>query len=373
MSVTKTELTIFSSNLRAAQPLACALFESAISRGKVANAYLLSGRAADHKQMMARQLASHFNCDHIKDGSAASSCLALADKPAKADAAKSDAVRTGEGQPLPAGSCLNCQWIAKDSHPQAWLFLDGEGKSNKIPVEKVRLLTEELSKTSSYVRLVVVPHSDEVTFHRPAANALLKSIEEPPKDCLFLFFADSPDDVLATIVSRCQVVPMAKPLQLGYWMESSDTRQAIAPEVKAKLEAARSAFILAARRYAKAVPGANHGERTTAENLKITADGTELSRQLLDLSKELQEHMDEPQSLEQILDLVVAAELEVYREEACNSPSRCSYLSSVVDAAEKTKRQISAYVKPSNAIESFSFSLNELRHAYSGEPSLAKR
>jgi hypothetical protein len=107
--------------------------------------------------------------------------------------------------------------------------------------------------------------------------------------------------------------------------------------------------------------------------VKLSAESTDLFRQLVDLSKDLLEVMDESQCYDQILDLMVAAELEVYRDDACNNPSRCRYLSAVVETAEKTKRQISAYVKPPNAIESFSFALSELRHAYPGEPSLAKR
>lgn len=361
----QTEVTIFSSTFKAAQPLACALFESALSRGKVANAYLLTGRAAEHKQILAQQLACYLNCEKVKEG-AGTSCVA----------------RKGpgpDGAPATDSTdwCLNCQWIGQNSHPQAWLSLEGEGKSNKIPVDRARALTDELSMTSKYSRVIVVPQSDEVTFHRPAANALLKSIEEPPPNCVFLFFADTAEDVLATIVSRCQVVPLAKPLQLGHWMQAADARKQLAPEVTGRLEAARSAFILNARRYVNksgvvSMP-AEKGSRPVSDTIKISADSSELTKQLLDLFKELFEIMDEQQAVEQILDLVVASEIEVHREDACTSPQRCRYLMSVVEAAEKAKRQVNSYVKPANVIESFCFTLNDLRYEYSGEPSLAKR
>jgi len=42
-----------------------------------------------------------------------------------------------------------------------------------------------------------------------AANALLKVLEEPPRGLVFLFLAENPGDLLATIVSRSQVVRMA--------------------------------------------------------------------------------------------------------------------------------------------------------------------
>src|SRR5262249_54330232 len=107
--------------------------------------------------------------------------------------------------------------------------------------------------------------------------------------------------------------------------------------------------------------------------LRVTSESLEFTRQLQDLCKELFEHMDEQQALEQALDLVVASELEVHREEACRNAGCSSYLSRVMDAAEKAKRQVNSYVKPSNVIESFSLTLSELRHGYSGEPNLAKR
>ena len=338
-------ITIFSSELRARQPLACRLFESAIGQAKIANAYLLVGRATRDKLVMARQLASYLNCLN----------------PARATKGACHV-----SQPDVTKYCLNCQWIAKDEHPQAWLNIAGEGKSQKIPVEKVRVLTDELAKTSSFVRVVVVPESDEVTFHRPAANALLKSIEEPPENCLFFFFADSVEEVLATIVSRCQVVPLHESLKLGYWLEPPG-RDALPVEVKTQLESARAAFIMNARRhFGSAGAGSQPYVRAVAESI-------DLSKHLLDLSKQLQEHMEERQIAELLVDLMVACEIEVVREQACVNPELTRYIARVLAAGEKTKRQIEHYVKPSNAIECFSLELNELRLAQPGDTTLAKR
>lgn len=339
MSVNSTALTIFSPDLKSAQPLACRLFEAAFNQGKVANAYLLVGRAAEDKLALAREIAAHLNCQ--------------------------GASRTG-GSCLVSGDpdvCLNCQWIAKGEHPQAWLALTGEGKSQKIPVEKVRALTDELSKTSTFVRVMVVPEANEGTFHRPAANALLKSIEEPPANCVFFFFADSTDDVLATIVSRCQIVPVNKGMELGYWKASE--KEGIDADVVKRLDAARANFDNSARRVF-AAPNAQ-------PYLRGVNDSLELSRQLQDLCKELMEFVDEYDAAERVLDLFVACEIEVLKENAYNDSVTALYISRVCDLAEKAKRQIGSYVKQGNAIESFSLALNELRHAHSGEISCAKR
>jgi hypothetical protein len=65
---------------------------------------------------------------------------------------------------------------------------------------------EEISKTSSYHRVVFIDEASQEILHRPAANTLLKTIEEPRTNALLIFCAQSANDVLPTIVSRCQVV-----------------------------------------------------------------------------------------------------------------------------------------------------------------------
>lgn len=332
-----TAITIFSSALESAQPLACRLFNTALVQGKVANAYLLVGRGADDKLEIAKQVAARLNCEQVS-ANGGGSCIS-------SGAAK---------------LCLNCKWIAEGQHPKAWLILSGEGKSQKIPVEKVRNLADDLSMTSGYARVVVVPESDEATFHRPAANALLKSIEEPPPNCLFFFFADSTDDVLATIVSRCQVVPVAKGMELGYWKNEKLDEQVIR-----MFESARANFITASRRSINA-PNA-------VPYVRSVSDSLELSRSLQDLCKQCEEHLDEYDAADQVLDLFVSCELEVVRQGADDSPATAAYASKLCDLAEKTKRQIRNYVKQANAIESFCIALNELRQVHSGEISCAKR
>jgi DNA polymerase III delta prime subunit len=235
------------------------------------------------------------------------------------------------------------------------MTITGEGKSQKIPVEKVRGLTEELGKTSTYARIVVIPDASEGSFHRPAANALLKSIEEPPPNCMFFFFADSSDEVLATIVSRCQVVPIKESMEMGYWKAKSGSVDDAAIK---RLEAARANFITNARKqYASAAPNAQ-------PFLRGVSNSIELSKQLQDLCKELQETLDEYDAAERVLDLYVACEIEVLRDASKTDPTVTRYMSRLAELAEKCKRQIRDYVKASNAIESFVLALNEIRVAH---------
>jgi DNA polymerase III, delta subunit len=354
------DVTIFNTTLAGAQPLACRLLEAAVAQGKVANAYLLAGRAHDDKLQLARQAACYFNC-RAADRDQAGACVT---------------------RPLdPALYCMSCQWITAGEHPQAWLILDGEGKSQKVPVEKARLLTEELAKTSAFVRVVIVPQAGEATFHRPAANALLKCIEEPPPNVLFFFLADSAEEVLATIVSRCQVIPLSSSLPLGYWLNAhsgagSGATPGLPVELVTKLEAARADFSRECRQH--------FGNTTDSHQyFKTISQGLALSRQLQELSKELQEALDEQQAGEQVLDLFINAEMEALKDVSAADPLCSRYLQKLLELVERSKRQINQYVKQNNALESFALTLIDLRQSYlgltfdsahaSGDISLAKR
>jgi hypothetical protein len=213
------------------------------------------------------------------------------------------------------------------------------------------------------MRVIVVPQSNEYSFHRPAANALLKSIEEPPANCLFFFFADSTDDVLATIVSRCQVVPVNQGMALGYW--KSAAADGLDEEVVRKLDAARAQFIMNARKV--------FGSGNMLPQVRAVSDSLELSHYMQDLVKELDGDVDEYDASQRLVDLVVSSEIEVLKDDAHDNAACARYMSRVCDLAEKTRRQLGSFVQPKNALENFCLALGELRQAHSGEISCAKR
>ena len=82
---------------------------------------------------------------------------------------------------------------------------------SEIVVEDVRRLTSFLSLTAAAGewRVVIVDTADEM--NRNAANALLKGLEEPPSNTLFLLVCNAPGRLLPTIRSRCRTLAM-KPL-----------------------------------------------------------------------------------------------------------------------------------------------------------------
>ncbi len=101
------------------------------------------------------------------------------------------------------GECPSCRKFLKGLHPDVEV-LEPQGKSIKI--EQIRALEAKLHfrPLEAERRLVLIPQAELLT--REAANALLKSLEEPPPYTLFVLLAQTTEALLPTIVSRCQVV-----------------------------------------------------------------------------------------------------------------------------------------------------------------------
>jgi DNA polymerase-3 subunit delta' len=70
-------------------------------------------------------------------------------------------------------------------------------------------LTNELTYPPYESKVRVVVLEDVQTMRREAANSLLKTLEEPPENNVLILTAESSQEILATLVSRCQVVPFA--------------------------------------------------------------------------------------------------------------------------------------------------------------------
>ena len=87
--------------------------------------------------------------------------------------------------------------------------LEPEGAGNLIRVDSVRRIRGHLSETALLAEGRVVLVKNAQRLHPAAANALLKSIEEPPAGVVFILTADSEASILPTIRSRCAVYTLA--------------------------------------------------------------------------------------------------------------------------------------------------------------------
>ena len=84
-----------------------------------------------------------------------------------------------------------------------------ESKSRRIVIEQIRNLEHALQMRASNGRRKVAIVSDADRLQPQAANAFLKTLEEPPKDSLLLLLSALPEALPETILSRCIAIPLA--------------------------------------------------------------------------------------------------------------------------------------------------------------------
>ncbi|MCK5459567.1 DNA polymerase III subunit gamma/tau [Candidatus Parcubacteria bacterium] len=143
--------------------------KNAVRREKIAHAYLFSGPRGIGKTTIARILAKVVNCKNPKSGE-------------------------------PCNECENCLNI----NDNKFLDLIEIDAATHTQVDKIRDLIEKInfSPTSGKYKVYII---DEVhMLSRGAFNALLKTLEEPPKHAIFILATTEIHKIPATIISRCQ-------------------------------------------------------------------------------------------------------------------------------------------------------------------------
>jgi DNA polymerase III delta prime subunit len=98
------------------------------------------------------------------------------------------------------------KWLSENKHPAVVTVEKEEGKT-AISIEQARAIKSSLASTSDYHRVFIFHDAsglNENNFTEEAANALLKTFEEPPERVTFFFLTKNKEDMLATIISRAQ-------------------------------------------------------------------------------------------------------------------------------------------------------------------------
>lgn len=154
------------------QPQVRSYFEQAIQADKLSHAYLFLGVPGSGKTAAAHLLAHALICPD-------KGCLA----------------------------CDECRRVSRHTHPDVHEY-HPQGASGYL-VEQVRELLEdvELAPIRARHKVYIIHRADLLSSF--AANALLKTLEEPPFNVTFILIGRTKETMLATIVSRCQVVPFA--------------------------------------------------------------------------------------------------------------------------------------------------------------------
>jgi DNA polymerase-3 subunit delta' len=140
---------------------------------------------------------------------------------------------------IACGHCAACTWVASDNHPdlrrirpeavalaeggptaantdEAAAAGEGATTTKRAPSKEIRI--DQLRSLESWFNTATHRGGWRVAVLYPAqalnvisANALLKVLEEPPPNTIFLIVADAPDRLLPTLVSRCRRLPLPAP------------------------------------------------------------------------------------------------------------------------------------------------------------------
>lgn len=160
-------------------------FRTIVRNGRLASTFLFAGPSGIGKRTFAMKLAQSLLC-------------------------------TGQGEdPLHiCGQCESCQMFERGGHPDLFTVALPEGKS-KLPISlfvgdkdhrNQEGLCHHLSLKPFMGRRKIGIIDDADHFNQESANCLLKTLEEPPPDCLLILIGTSPSRQLPTIRSRSQLV-----------------------------------------------------------------------------------------------------------------------------------------------------------------------
>lgn len=155
------------------QPEISALFSKIIKNNQLQHAYIFEGVAGSGKYEMAKWLAQGINCQN----------------------------RTEDGEP-----CLTCNQCVRIEHEEHPDVTNVEPDGLSIKVDQVRAIKEEFAKSGmeSRRKILIIEDMDKMT--TSAANSLLKFIEEPEGEITILLLTTEIQQLLPTIVSRCQII-----------------------------------------------------------------------------------------------------------------------------------------------------------------------
>ncbi|TLY38242.1 MAG: DNA polymerase III subunit delta' [Nitrospirae bacterium] len=156
--------------------------QAAMQRDRLAHALLFHGDEGIGKRLVATVLAQAVNCEAVPPLDPPDAC----------------------------GVCRSCHQIEIGVHPDVTIITATSGKGETEETREIE--SRFIYRPLVGVRKIVILNNADL-LRQEAANALLKTIEEPPPDSLIILVSGRPDSLLATIRSRCQEIRFA-PLPL---------------------------------------------------------------------------------------------------------------------------------------------------------------
>ena len=133
----------------------------------------------------------------------------------------------------PCGMCGECLRLYGGTHPDAHVIAPGDNRSNTISIDTVREAAAALASRSFEGGVKVAMILSAGRMEDRAQNTLLKTLEEPPGDCVFFLTAECASELLPTIRSRCAWLPLpalpveqAERVLVSYGLSAHDAREA---------------------------------------------------------------------------------------------------------------------------------------------------
>jgi DNA polymerase III subunit delta' len=159
-----------------AQSQGVQLLQRSLARGRLGHAYLFTGDQLAALENFARTLAKTLNCQRpVETNGIATDCC---------------------------DGCLSCKKIADENHADIH-WARPESKSRVITIDQTRELMREiqLKPTEAVFKVAIIAGADRL--NPQAANAFLKTLEEPPPQSVLILLSTEPSRILETILSRC--------------------------------------------------------------------------------------------------------------------------------------------------------------------------
>lgn len=236
------------------QHQATTLLSQALKKNKLAHAYLFYGPKGVGKKTTAKAFLFHLFCLLYPDD--------------------------------PCGSCLACKKLEKEIHPDVYRVLP---ELRDIRIDTIRAVERFLRTGPLEAPYKVILMYEAEKLNPESGNALLKSLEEPPSYALFILITEHLNQILPTIISRCQLVrfnPLSQSLIKDYLMKflkfDENLAQSLAELAQGSLERAQriaeSGLIEELHSFIQAVT-----EKSFSQKLRIIERLAKQDKEKLDL------------------------------------------------------------------------------------------
>lgn len=178
-----------------------------------------------------------------------------------------------QAEKKPCGKCRHCREAEGHRLPDLY-WIEPEKKSRVIAVEQVRDMLQwaNMKSYEGGYKVAVIAYADHLNAN--AANAFLKTLEEPPDKTFLFLLVQNPQYLLPTIVSRCQKLTITGEFTASAWGWCNELADVLARPVDSVLYAQANAELV------KKLFACFLKEAEDEISSRIEADGTEMTDEL---------------------------------------------------------------------------------------------